>query len=48
VEHGQAEDEHSTYSWLLEPMLERVGFEIAEREVSPSRTFAACVCLRGP
>jgi ubiquinone/menaquinone biosynthesis C-methylase UbiE len=39
-------DEHSTYSWLLEPMLERVGFEIVEHEYSPSRTFAAYLCVR--
>ncbi len=39
-------DEYSTYTWLLEPMLERVGFDIVEREHSPSRTFAACVCVR--
>lgn len=24
-------DEHSTFSWLLEPMLERAGFDIGER-----------------
>jgi ubiquinone/menaquinone biosynthesis C-methylase UbiE len=41
-------EEHSTYSWLLEPMLERVGFDIAEREVSPSRVFAAYLCVRRP
>src|SRR6266511_2020211 len=29
-------DEYSTYTWLLEPMLERVGFDIVEREHSPS------------
>jgi ubiquinone/menaquinone biosynthesis C-methylase UbiE len=39
-------EEYSTYSWLLEAMLERVGFDIVEREVSPSRTFAAYVCVR--
>ena len=32
--------EHSTYSWLLEPMLERTGFEILERE-HRRRAYAA-------
>jgi SAM-dependent methyltransferase len=39
-------DEHSTYSWLLEPMLHRVGFEISERWLSPTRTYAAYTCIR--
>lgn len=38
--------ECSTYSWLLEPMLERVGFEIAERRVADSRTYASYTCVR--
>ncbi|TML70412.1 MAG: hypothetical protein E6G13_08460 [Actinobacteria bacterium] len=39
-------EEHSTYSWLIEPMLERVGFEISDRWVSPNRMFAAYTCIR--
>jgi ubiquinone/menaquinone biosynthesis C-methylase UbiE len=39
-------DEHSTYSWLLEPMLEHAGFDIVERSYTPSRNFAAYVCVR--
>jgi SAM-dependent methyltransferase len=39
-------EEHSTFSWLLEPMLERVGFEIHECRLSPSRTYAAYTCIR--
>jgi SAM-dependent methyltransferase len=39
-------DEHSTYSWLLAPMLERAGFEIREASFSPSRTYAAYTCVR--
>jgi SAM-dependent methyltransferase len=39
--------EHSTFTWLLEPMLERVGFDIAERWLSPSQTHAAYYCRRG-
>jgi SAM-dependent methyltransferase len=37
-------DEHSTFTWLLEPMLERAGFEIREADYS-SRTFAAYACV---
>lgn len=39
-------EEHSTFTWLLEPMLERVGFEIRERWLSPTRTYAAYTCVR--
>jgi SAM-dependent methyltransferase len=37
-------DEHSTFTWLLEPMLERTGFEIVERDYRPLRTHAGYVC----
>ena len=36
-------DEHSTFSWLLEPMLERTGFAIERREYSPDGIFARYV-----
>jgi SAM-dependent methyltransferase len=39
-------EEHSTYTWLLEPMLARAGFEIRERSLSASRTYAEYGCLR--
>jgi SAM-dependent methyltransferase len=39
-------EEHSTFTWLLEPMLERVGFEIRDRRLSPSRTHVAYTCVR--
>jgi len=39
-------DEHSTYSWLLEPMLERAGVEIADVWYSESRTYARYVCTK--
>jgi SAM-dependent methyltransferase len=39
-------EEHSTFTWLLEPMLERVGFEIHERSVSQNRVYAAYTCIR--
>jgi SAM-dependent methyltransferase len=37
-------DEHSTFTWLLEPMLEHAGFEILERDYRPQRTYAGYVC----
>jgi SAM-dependent methyltransferase len=39
-------EEYSTYSWLLEPMLLRAGFDISEAEYSTSRTFARYVCIK--
>lgn len=39
-------DEQSTFSWLLEPMLERAGFRIREALSSDSRTFARYVCVK--
>lgn len=38
-------DEHSTFSWLLEPLLERAGFEILERDVRRG-IYATYVCRR--
>ncbi len=40
-------EEHSTYSWLIEPMLQRVGFDISERWLNPTRMYAAYTCIRG-
>jgi SAM-dependent methyltransferase len=40
-------DEHSTFTWLLEPMLERAGFEIHEAEDRAS-AYAAYVCTYRP
>ena len=39
-------EEHSTFSWLLEPMLQRAGFEIRETAYSASRTYAAYTCVK--
>jgi SAM-dependent methyltransferase len=39
-------DEYSTYGWLLEPMLERAGFEIRDAEYSASQVFAAFTCVK--
>jgi ubiquinone/menaquinone biosynthesis C-methylase UbiE len=36
-------EEHSTYSWLLEPMIERSGFEIEESVHSQDGVFAQYV-----
>jgi SAM-dependent methyltransferase len=39
-------DEHSTFTWLLEPMLERAGLAIVASENSESGIFAAYTCRR--
>ena len=39
-------EECSTFSWLLEPMLERAGFEIDEVWHRQSRTYSAYVCRK--
>lgn len=39
-------EEHSTFTWLLEPMLERAGFEVRDRALTPTRTYAAYTCIR--
>jgi ubiquinone/menaquinone biosynthesis C-methylase UbiE len=33
-------DEHSTYTWLLEPMIERTGFKIERATYTPDQIFA--------
>lgn len=38
--------EHSTFSWLLEPMLRRAGFEILDAWCSDSRTYGRYVCAK--
>ncbi len=39
-------EEFSTYSWLLEPMLEQAGFTIQEIEHAPTRVFSAYTCVK--
>jgi SAM-dependent methyltransferase len=39
-------DEHSTFTWLLEPMLEHAGLKVLERECSDSQIYAAYTCMR--
>ena len=38
--------EYSSFSWVLEPMLTRCGFEIQTVEYAPSQTYAAYTCVR--
>lgn len=38
-------DEHSTFSWLLEPMLERAGLDIQEVSHRPARVYSAYTCV---
>jgi SAM-dependent methyltransferase len=38
-------EEYSTFTWLLEPMLDRVGFEIHDRELDPARAYARYTCI---
>jgi ubiquinone/menaquinone biosynthesis C-methylase UbiE len=39
-------DEHSTYSWLLEPMLEQAGFQIREAKPIASRVYTSYLCIK--
>jgi ubiquinone/menaquinone biosynthesis C-methylase UbiE len=39
-------DEHSTFTWLLEPMIERAGFEIADAGYSADGMLARYVCVK--
>lgn len=39
-------EEFSTFSWLLEPMLERVGFELQHVAYSPAGVYSAYTCIR--
>lgn len=39
-------DEHSTFTWLLEPMMERAGFEIVEATYSADAMFARYLCRK--
>ncbi|NTU82318.1 MAG: class I SAM-dependent methyltransferase [Chloroflexales bacterium] len=38
--------EHSTFSWLLEPLLERTGFDLSDIHYDASRVFATYICTR--
>jgi len=39
-------EEHSTFNWLLEPMLERAGFDIQHGSHRPSGPYAAYTCVK--
>ncbi len=39
-------DEHSTYTWLLEPMIERAGFDMIDTNYSASGVFARYLCSK--
>jgi ubiquinone/menaquinone biosynthesis C-methylase UbiE len=39
-------DEHSTFTWLLEPMLERAGFTIEDADRAANRVVAGYLCRR--
>lgn len=39
-------EEFSTFSWLLEPMLQRVGFEIRDVQHRAARTYSAYTCVK--
>jgi ubiquinone/menaquinone biosynthesis C-methylase UbiE len=39
-------DENSTFSWLLEPMIERAGLEIVDADYSDDQMMARYVCRR--
>lgn len=41
-------EEYSTFSWLLEPMLERAGFEIRRASYDSTRIYAAYTCTKRP
>lgn len=39
-------EEYSTFSWLLEPMLERAGFEIQTADHDASQIYSTYVCIK--
>jgi SAM-dependent methyltransferase len=39
-------EEHSTFSWLLEPMIEQAGFEIERADYGPLGVYAHYVCVK--
>ena len=54
IEHGwtrdelaeHVRDEHSTFTWLLEAMIERAGFDIIDATYSASGVFARYLCKK--
>jgi SAM-dependent methyltransferase len=39
-------DEFSTFTWLLEPMLDRAGFSVASADYGTRRVFAEYICVK--
>jgi cyclopropane fatty-acyl-phospholipid synthase-like methyltransferase len=39
-------EEHSTFTWLLEPMLAEAGFEIVASSYAPIGAYAAYTCVK--
>ncbi|MEA2235020.1 MAG: hypothetical protein QOD83_4836 [Solirubrobacteraceae bacterium] len=39
-------DEHSTFTWLLEPMIDRAGFDVIDTNYSASGVFARYLCRK--
>ncbi len=39
-------EEYSTFSWLLEPMLQRAGFQVQAATHSVSQTYSAYTCVK--
>jgi hypothetical protein len=40
-------EEHSTFTWLLEPRIERAGFDVIDANYSASGVFARYLCKKG-
>jgi SAM-dependent methyltransferase len=41
-------EEYSTFTWLLEPLFERAGFEVVSADYGTAGAYAAYVCRRRP
>jgi hypothetical protein len=39
-------EEYSTFTWLLEVMLQRAGFQVRDRNTSDDGAFAEYTCVR--
>jgi hypothetical protein len=39
-------DEHSTFTWLLEPMIERAGFDILTADYEPAGAYTNYLCAK--
>jgi ubiquinone/menaquinone biosynthesis C-methylase UbiE len=39
-------EEYSTFTWLLEPMIDRAGFEIATADYAAVGAYASYICVR--